>query len=164
MGEERIDLPKLQGHHCFACGTANPKGLDLHFYRYGETICTDITLDRHHEGWENVAHGGILSTLLDETMSWTIIFFRRIFFVTRKMEIKYIRPVPIGVPLTIKGQIADDSTPPIIKAKAEILSGDGHLMVRSVGEFVVVPEEKLSMVPEGLKKDMNELFERLPSP
>jgi acyl-coenzyme A thioesterase PaaI-like protein len=163
MNEDRVDIPKLEGHHCFACGTANPKGLNLYFYRSGDAICTDITLDRNHEGWENVVHGGIISTLLDETMSWALIFFKRTFFVTRKMDVKYVRPVLVGVPLTVAGKITDDSVSPKIRAVADIRDRKGSLLVRGRAEFVELPQERLSMVPEGLKKDMNLLFERLSS-
>ncbi|MEE9612346.1 MAG: PaaI family thioesterase [Desulfatiglandales bacterium] len=164
MNEERIAIPKLQGHHCFACGTANPIGLNLHFYRVGDSICTDITLGKYHEGWQNVTHGGIISTLLDEVMSWTIMYFKKVFFVTRKMEIKYIKPVLIETPLTATGWLIDDSEPPKIRTRAEIRDDKGSLLVRSSGEFVVLPEEKLSSVPDELKKDMLLLFKRFPEP
>jgi acyl-coenzyme A thioesterase PaaI-like protein len=163
MENERVDIPKLEGHNCFACGTANPKGLNLYFYRSGDAVCTDVTLDRDHEGWENVVHGGIISTLLDETMSWAIIFFKRTFFVTRKMEVKYVRPVEVEVPLTVAGRIIDDSIPPKIRAVADIRDGKGRLLVRGTAEFVELPQERLSMVPESLKKEMILLFERLSS-
>lgn len=159
--EERIEIPKPQGHCCFACGTANPMGLKLQFYVSGDAVCTDITLGKYHEGWENMAHGGILSTLLDEVMSWTVIYGRRTFFVTRKMDVKYIRPVIIGTPLTVKGRITDAPDSRRIRARAEIFDDHEILLVRSTGEFVVLPEEKLTMVPDGLKKDMNELFDAL---
>ncbi len=156
----RIEIPKPKGHGCFACGTANPIGLNLQFYLVGEELCSDITLVKNHEGWENMAHGGILSTLLDEVMSWTIITFKRVFFVTRKMEVKYIKPVMIGTPLTVKGRIAEESNLKI-KAKAEVCDQEGTVLTRARGEFIVLPEERLSMVPDGLKQDMNELFQRL---
>ncbi len=162
MNEERIAIPKLQGHHCFACGTANPIGLNLHFYRVGDSICTDITVGKYHEGWQNVTHGGIISTLLDEVMSWTIMYFKKVFFVTRKMEIKYIKPVLIETPLTATGWLIDDSEPPKIRTRAEIRDDKGSLLVRSSGEFVVLPEEKLSSVPDEQKKDMLSLFKRFP--
>ena len=76
---ERVEIQKLQGHHCFACGTANPIGLNLNFYRLDNAVCSDITLGKNHEGWENMVHGGIISTLLDEVMSWSIIYFKRVF-------------------------------------------------------------------------------------
>ena len=80
--------------------------------------------------------------------------------VTRKMEVKYIRPVLIGTPLTITGRLVDGSTPPRINASADILDDQGNLLVRGSGEFVMLSREKLSLVPEGLKKEMLLLFEK----
>jgi len=159
VSEELIKIPKPQGYNCFACGTANPIGLNLQFYNLGNEVCSEITLGKNHEGWENMAHGGIVSTLLDEVMSWTIMYFKKIFLVTRKMDIKYIRPVLIGTPLTVKGKVLDDSEPPKIKARAEIRDSEGHLLVRSSAEFVELPVEKLSLVPESLKEEMVALFQ-----
>jgi uncharacterized protein (TIGR00369 family) len=158
--EERVAIEKPQGHYCFACGTANPIGLKLQFYRSGDAVCSDITLGKYHEGWENMAHGGIITALLDEVMSWTIMYFKKGFFVTRKMRIKYIRPVLIGKPLTVRGRLVDQSEPPKIVARGEIRDNEGALLVRSLGEFVIVPKERLSMVPEGLKKEMLSLFDK----
>ena len=158
-GEERVKIQKPQGYHCFACGTANPIGLNLQFFRLADAVYSDITLEKNHEGWENVAHGGIVSTLLDEVMSWMIMYFKKIFLVTRKMEVKYIRPVLIGTPLVIKGEVMDDSKPPKIRARADIRDDKGNLLVKSIGEFVELPKEKLFSVPEKLKKEMLLLFE-----
>ena len=52
----------------------------------------------------------------------------------------------------------DDSEPPKIRARADIRDDEGHLLVRSIGEFVELPMEKLSSVPEGLKEEMLLLF------
>lgn len=162
MADKRIEIPKLQGHYCFACGTANPIGLNLQFYRLGDAVYSEITLSKFHEGWQNLSHGGIISALLDEVMSWTVIYFKRVFFVTRKMEVKYIRPVLIGTPLTIKGSLMGGSKPPKIKAKAEIRDDQGSFLARGIGEFVALSREELSSVPEGLKEEMFLLFEKLP--
>jgi len=157
----KIEIKKLQGHNCFACGTANPIGLNLKFYRLGDAVCSDIILGRSYEGLENLVHGGIISTLLDEIMSWTIIYFKKVFFVTRKMDVKYIKPVKVGIPLTVKGKLMDSSGGRKIEARGEVLDDNGNLLVRSFGEFVVLPKEKLPFVPEGLKKDMLSLFEKI---
>lgn len=159
--EDRVDIVKLQGYNCFACGTENPIGLNLRFYRLGNAICSDITLGKNHEGWQNMAHGGIISTLVDEVMSWALVYFRRTFFVTRKMDIKYVRPVLIGTPLIVKGRLDDASKGSKINARGEIRDDQGRLLVKSAAEFAVISHERLSSVPEGLKKDMRSLFESL---
>jgi len=164
MKDEKIELPKPEGHYCFACGTANPIGLNLQFYRHGDTVCTEITLGKYHEGWENMAHGGIISTILDEVMSWTILYFKRNFFVTRKMDIKYVKPVSVGEPLTVMGRLLDDSKPPKIKVRADMRDKEGKLLVRSHGEFVEIPKKRLNLIPERMKEDMLLLYKNFPKP
>ena len=158
---KKTEIEKPQGHYCFACGTANPIGLKLEFYRLADSICSEITLDKVHEGWENLAHGGIISTLLDEVMSWAVLYFKRVLFVTRKMKIKYIRPVLIGTPLTVRGILIDTSEPPKVMTRGEILDDQGRLLVRSTGEFIELPAERFSSVSEGVKKEMLALLEKL---
>lgn len=165
MGEEnkKIPIEKVDGHTCFACGTANPIGLQMKFYRQGDSVCSDITLGKYHVGWEHIAHGGIISTLLDEVMSWTVLYFKRSFFVTRKMDIKYVRTVPVGKPLTVRGLISGNSHTAgteKVGARGQIVDEEGRLLARSTGEFVLLPKEKLEEVPEGMKQEMLALFER----
>lgn len=156
--QKRIEIRKPEGHSCFACGTDNPIGLHLHFYRFGNAVCTDITLGKYHEGWQDIAHGGIISTLLDEVMSWAVMVSKRTFLVTRKMDIKYVRNVMIGTSLTVTGQLVDDTSPPKIRAKGEIRDDQGRLLVRGNGEFVALPEEKFSSMPSYFKAQMASLF------
>jgi uncharacterized protein (TIGR00369 family) len=158
---ERVDLPKLEGHWCFACGTANPIGLNLQFYRTGDSICSDVTLKKSYEGWDGMAHGGIISTLLDEVMSWTIIYLRGVFFVTRKMEVKYIRPVLIGTPLTVRGELREERRERFIRAQARVMDAQGRILSRAVGEFVELPPERLSAVPDSMKREMVDLFRKV---
>ena len=160
---DRVPISKLQGHHCFACGTDNPIGLNMQFYRLEDTVCSDITLKKDHEGWENMAHGGIVSTLLDEVMSWTVLYFKRTFLVTRKMNIKYIKPVPLHAPLTIGGKILDDTCTPKIEIRGEIVDAEQKLLVRSTGEFVMLAENQLSSVSQGMKQEMIDMFENFES-
>lgn len=157
--ESRVPIQKLQGHRCFACGTDNPIGLNMQFYRMKDAVCSDITLGNNHEGWENMAHGGIISTLLDEVMSWTVLYFKRTFLVTRKMDIKYIKPVPLSVPLTARGKILDEPGNSKIEVRGEIVDAAGKLLVRSRGEFVMLAENQLSSVSNRLKREMMDMFE-----
>jgi acyl-coenzyme A thioesterase PaaI-like protein len=159
MNESQHPLSKPTGHHCFACGTDNPSGLHLDFYVSGDRVCTDVILDRYRVGWEGIAHGGIISTLLDEIMSWTILYFRRVFFVTRKMEVRYVKPVPIEEPLTVRGRLGKDRLTPKIEVHAEIVDRHGNQLARSTGEFVELTGDRLAMIPAELRDEMNSLFE-----
>lgn len=154
---KKIEIKKPQGHGCFACGTDNPIGLHLSFYRIGDAVCSTITLAKHYQGWEDIVHGGIISTLLDEVMSWAVMVSKKTYLVTRKMDIKYVRNVAIGIPLTVIGRMVDDAAPPKIRAKGEIRDDQGRLLVRGSAEFVTVPEDKFAM-PASFKSQMASLF------
>ncbi len=160
MDEILESIPKLEGYNCFACGTENPIGLNLSFYRQGEYICSDISLQKDYEGWENMAHGGIVSTLLDEVMSWTVIYFRRIFFVTRRMKIKYIKPVPLYRLLTVKGKMIEGENRRLCKARGLIQDEEENTLVRGEATFAILSGEGLSLVPDKVKREMDSLFKR----
>lgn len=157
--EERVEIPKLEGYSCFACGTKNPIGLNLRFYLSEGWVCSDVHLTEHYAGWDNMAHGGIISTILDEIMAWALLYFKRGFFVTRRMEIKYVKPVLTGVPLLARGKLIAQQKENLITAQSELRDETGSILSRATGMFYQVPAERLSMVPETLKQQMAELFE-----
>jgi len=161
MDDTRETIPKLEGYNCFGCGTENPIGLNLKPYRQGEHVCSDIILQKNYEGWENMAHGGIVSTLLDEVMSWTVIYFRRIFFVTRTLKTKYLRPVPLHKPLTVKGTMLETENTHLCKAKGVIQNEDEEILAKAEGTYAILSDKDLYLVDGKLKRDMNDLFKRL---
>ena len=92
-------------HNCFACGTLNAHGLQLELHA-GDGVCwTELTLDRRFEGWEGIAHGGIVCTLLDEVMAWALVD-HDLWGVTAKMSVEFKRTVPIGRPIRAEGRVA----------------------------------------------------------
>ena len=153
-------IPKLEGHNCFACGTANPIGLHLSFYRKGEYVCSDVTLEKNYEGWENMAHGGIVSALLDEVMTWAVMYSRRVFSVTRSLKIKYIKPVPLYRSLTVKGKMIEGENRRLCKTKGLILDEDKTVLVRAEATFAILSDEDLYLVPDKAKREMDDLFKR----
>jgi acyl-coenzyme A thioesterase PaaI-like protein len=107
-----------------------------------------------------MAHGGIISTLLDEIMSWTVIYFKKVFSVTRQIQVRYLRPVPVEVPITVKGTITSDGTSRSCQAEAILLDSKGKTLAKGEGEFVILSEDKLTTLPEEFKEQMMDLFEK----
>lgn len=153
------DIPKLIGYNCFACGTENPIGLNLHFRKDGDYVCADVILGGNYEGWENMAHGGIVSTLLDEVMSWTVIYFKKVFFVTRNIEVKFRRPVPLNQSITVRGKIVRHDNNRMISAESMIQDKDDNILARGKATFAVLHDKDLKLVSNKLKQDMRKLFD-----
>jgi hypothetical protein len=66
-------LPNRTDSMCFGCIPANPTGLRLEFFTDGESIFSWVKVPAHLCGWENLVHGGIISTILDEVMGRTVV-------------------------------------------------------------------------------------------
>src|ERR1700737_2730352 len=123
---------------CFACGHRNESGLKLTFRRDGERIVADYLPSERHQGFPGVLHGGILATMLDETMSRTGAL-RRERLMTGKLHIRYRRPAPIDQPLRVWGQIGRERDGAIDAIGAvELMDGTGLAGAR--GMFMRMPD------------------------
>ena len=60
----------FEPHHCFACGDLNEQGLHLQLHADPEGAWAELTIAPRFQGWDSVAHGGIVCTILDEVMAW----------------------------------------------------------------------------------------------
>lgn len=95
----------LQNQWCFACGPLNPIGLKLSFAEEADgTYVSHFTGGLEHQSYDGIIHGGIVSTLLDEIMARHL-YAKGLNAVTARLEVRYLKPTPIQVPLTIKGRV-----------------------------------------------------------
>lgn len=160
-GEERIEIPRLEGYDCFGCGTENPIGLGMTFYVRGGQVCSDVVLDRHRVGWQGMAHGGLVATLLDEVMAWTVLYFKESFCVTRAMRARYHKPVPVGVPVTACGELLEGKRRFACRARGTLVDGEGTLLAESEGDFALLGEGELRLLPEALREGSDQFMEGL---
>ena len=96
----------LRNEWCFGCGHQNPFGLKLTFEEQDETYIARFTGRPQHQGYDGIMHGGIVSTLLDEIMA-RYLYAKGMNAVTARLEVRYLKPTPIGVPLLLKGRIVE---------------------------------------------------------
>ncbi|WP_051327302.1 PaaI family thioesterase [Desulfatibacillum aliphaticivorans] len=158
---QRIPLPNLEGYNCFACGSANPIGLHMHFFLEGDKVVSDLVLGQNLAGWENLVHGGIISTLMDEIVGWTVITLKRKFFVTRSLNIRYLRPIPVGSKVRVQGKFRSESENGRATIDALLLGPDGRKSATGKAEVAFLSEKRIKEIPESHQKDMNWLFEQL---
>lgn len=125
---------------CFVCGRDNPIGLHLTFYVEGDQIKTTFTPRPEHQGWPGIMHGGISSTILDETVGRTA-FLVDMWAVTGRFEVRYHNPVPIGRPLTAMGEIVRVRGR-ILEARGEIRLDDGTLAAEARGVYIRLGDGK----------------------
>jgi uncharacterized protein (TIGR00369 family) len=138
IGGRRIVLAP---HNCFACGTLNVHGLQLDLHAGGDRCWTELSLPLRFEGWEGIAHGGIVCTILDEVMAWALVD-HDVWGVTARMNVEFRRPVPIGRPIRAEGRVIDIRRR-LVTAEGLVLDpADGTVLARSEAVFVGAPDAR----------------------
>lgn len=94
----------LDDNHCFACGKENPHGLQLKFEPIPDGVRAFFTPLKCHQGYKDIIHGGILTTLLDETMAQAAIFAGH-FAVTAEITVRFHNPLGIGERVRVDAKI-----------------------------------------------------------
>ena len=131
----------LEPHNCFACGTLNVHGIGLELHAGDDRCWTELTLPDRFEGWEGIAHGGVISTILDEVMAWALVD-HDLWGVTARMNVEFKRPVPLGRRIRAEGRVLQVRRR-IVQAEGVILDqADGTLLARAQATFVGASDEK----------------------
>jgi uncharacterized protein (TIGR00369 family) len=124
-------------NRCFGCGPANPAGLHLEFMlaEDGAVVC-QASIPDTFEGPRGYVHGGIIATLLDETMSKAV-RSHNIVGMTRHMEVDYRRPVPSCAPIRLEARVYHHEGRKHW-AEASILDDRGSVLAHGKGLFIEV--------------------------
>ncbi len=118
---------------CFFCGP-HGDGLKMHIQFKDGSAFSDFVLDAKFQGYDNVAHGGIVTGILDEVMWWTIFAAVGKISVTRKMETEFLKPVFCAVPYRVNGKILEQRHGNIY-VSGTIEDSHGKVVARGKGLF-----------------------------
>jgi len=129
-------------NHCFGCGLENRTGLRLKFSIDADrNVVCHTRLAARFAGPPGHAHGGIIATLLDEAMSKSN-RARGILAMTRHLAVDYLRPVPLGVPLTLTARHAG-TTGRRHHIEAQLADAAGNILATAKAVFVTVTPDVL---------------------
>ena len=120
---------------CFGCGKDNPMGLHLHF-RTDENGCyTSFVPQPVHQSYDGRMHGGLISTLLDETMGNYPYMYEHKVAYTARLEVRFRQPVRIGERIDVitkvkrrKGRLLEMTGQVIREDGTVAAEADGKLM------------------------------------
>jgi len=124
---------------CFGCGRNNPIGLKLNFTKDGDTIRTEFTPDKTHQGWPGLLHGGILGCLLDEAMS-NIAYATGNTCLTASINIRLKQPIKVEVPLVITARITRHRKK-LIETTGQVCLKDGTVVAESTAIQFIAENE-----------------------
>ena len=131
----------FEPHNCFACGSLNANGLQLDLHMEAGRCWTELALPERFEGWDGIAHGGIVCSILDEVMAWSLVDQDN-WGLTARLAVNFKRPVPLNVPIRAEGWVTR-SRRRLIETEARLIdASDGTLLATAEAVYVGAPEER----------------------
>jgi uncharacterized protein (TIGR00369 family) len=110
----------------------------MKFYTDEERVYSWVTIPVHMGGWNNIAHGGILSTILDETMGWAGIYLLEQLTLTKTMTVDFIKAVVVGEQLRVEGSIEERVGKREVVIGAALYNLEDQLCASSKGVFTLL--------------------------
>jgi uncharacterized protein (TIGR00369 family) len=143
---ERMLNDRSDYQRCFGCGARNLDGLRLVFHREGDEIWAETTPEQRFQGFPAVLHGGIIATMLDETLSRAAVFANR-WMMTARLEIRYRRPAPMGRPLRVAARP--------VRVRARMVSARGEVRLADEPDVILAEAEGVFLpITEEYEREM----------
>ena len=131
------ELPRSGNHNCFGCSPANPSGLRMRFFSDGDAVYSRVTVPEHLCGWSNIVHGGVLTTILDEIMSWAAIYLLKRIALTRSINVEFIKPARVGHEIRAEGRVAQTNGKNDAVTEGVLIDASGEVCARASAVFKV---------------------------
>ncbi len=144
--ERRGNLRALKNrgkHDCFGCSPTNTYGLQMKFFSDDEALFSWVTVPSHLCGWDNLVHGGVLATILDEIMGWTAIHFLKKFALTHAMTTEFHKHVHVGEEIRVEGRVLEAGGRRKATVEGHLYKGENTLCAKSVGTFRLFTAEAI---------------------
>ncbi|MDX2415132.1 MAG: PaaI family thioesterase [Bacteroidales bacterium] len=127
-------------YKCFACSPSNPIGLKLTFEENDDYVEAYWDGDPNFQGYNNVIHGGIIATILDEVGAWFIGVKIGTAGVTKSLNINYLKPLYLSRgPHKARAKLQKQENN-LVNLECEIFDNTETLCARAESQFFVYPE------------------------
>ena len=91
---------------CFGCGADNDHAVGIELVADEGVALGRVHFGPEHQGAPGLVHGGLLATLVDETMG-AVVHGGKVTRVTAEMTLRYRRPTPVGTDLVCRASLGE---------------------------------------------------------
>ena len=145
----RVVKKQNQARYCIVCGMENPFGLHARFYDLEDGgLAGFCRADSLHQSYPGRVHGGIISSLLDESIGRVIqVSEPDTWAVTTRMQVRFRKPVPYGEDLLMMAYLTKNGRR-LFSAVGKLYLRDGTLAAEASGEYMKLPIASIADMDE----------------
>jgi uncharacterized protein (TIGR00369 family) len=125
---------------CFACGPQNKNGLRLSISENDGGVQATIDPPQWAQGYQNIVHGGIIATILDELAVWAA-FKKGYKSVTAGLSMRMKNAMKVDQTYIAEAKVVSTKHR-LIEAESRILDGDQRLIASATVKLLRIKERK----------------------
>lgn len=122
--------------YCYGCGRLNEHGLQIKSYWDGDETSAVYKPLPQHMAIPGYVYGGLIASLIDchSTGTAAAAAYRRegrsmdtqppFRFLTASLQVDYLRPTPLGVPLEVRGRVEEITERKVVVSTTLIAEGE----------------------------------------
>lgn len=131
----------------------------MRFHTDGKALFSWVTVPAHLCGWQDLVHGGVITTMLDEVMGWSTIYLLKCFPLTKSISVDFLKPVYAGREIRVEGRLSSKSERESVM-EALLYDSEGRLCSRAGGVFALMPVQKARDfgMSEAVLQDIEKVF------
>ncbi len=152
------ELPEYHTPWCYGCGPSNEHALGVRFAVDGDKVVSELDFAPWFQGGPGVVHGGATAAFFDDLMGTVLMAHRRP-SVTAKLEVNYLRPIPLGISILGEAWLASVEGR---KLWVEAVGSDrhGNRYVECRGLFVPITMEHFARAAEAVPEEARQRMAR----
>ncbi len=142
----KIQRKQPNSKMCLVCGRKNDSGLKGVFYELDNNeLVAVFKPTAQHQSYPGRLHGGIASTILDETIGRAIMVGKEteVWGVTVELSIRFKQPIPLTQELRVIARIVSENRR-FFDGTGELLLEDGSIAVQGRGRYLKQPLEQIA--------------------
>lgn len=144
---------RIRDNHCYGCGADNPLGLQIKSYWDGDETVAVFHPKPYHVAVPGYVYGGLLASLIYCHSSGTAAAAAYLHegremgtdpplrFVTASLQVDYLHPTPLGVPLEVRGWVKEIKGRKVVVGAT--VSAEGKVCVQGQVVAVQIPAHML---------------------
>jgi uncharacterized protein (TIGR00369 family) len=127
----------IDDKYCFACGTENEGGLRLSFSSSNGKAVSEFTLQKKFQGYKDIVHGGITSTILDEAMIHAAMSLG-LKPVTAEITVRFKAPVHVNAKLKVDAEVVNKG-PRMAETSGRIIdAASGNVLAEATAKLMLL--------------------------
>lgn len=139
-------LPTYEG--CFVCGQSHPWGLRARFIALptGQVKAVFVP-EETQAGYEDMAHGGVISALFDELLGWAVVLQTGRMCFTAELTVRFMKPIRLGIQYVATADPGTDHGR-YWESEGDLRDASGALHAKAHGKYFLLSDVQTGQVIE----------------